>query len=118
MMLKKNHYISTNKLIFLLTLFSNILKKYIYGFCITTNRLYIVSHLSALAELITFLKYSSLGVDSLLDIAVVDNLTKTHRYELNYIFINYTYQYRLILKLYTAGHKPLNSINGLFAAAT
>lgn len=69
---------------------SVLLKKYIYGFLLREKTLSIYIFSNYIYHILTFLKYNAISnVNSLLDIAVVDNISfakDSKRFVLNYVF--------------------------------
>jgi NADH:ubiquinone oxidoreductase subunit C len=99
----------------------SILKKYIYGFLGRDRCLIIYIKPKNILSVLTFFKYDSIiSVKSLLDIAVLDSpnyMKHKGRFVLNYVFLNYIYEYRFIIKILTDGLNPLFSINKLYSSS-
>ena len=55
-------------------------------------------------HLLTYLKYSSVtNLNKLVDIIVIDNISKINRFEIQYIFWNIIYEYRVGIKTWMVG---------------
>lgn len=111
-----------NKRIYFVYLFCfNVLFKYIYSFMLKEKLLYINVLPNDLIKIVTFFKYNSIvKLHSLLDIAVTDNISLTKdsgRFVLNYVFWNYTYEYRIILRITCNVLQPLFSISYLYSSS-
>ena len=99
--------------------FSFLAPKYFYGFVIKPHKLYCFSKPIYLHKITTLLKNSSLlSLASLTDIVVVDNPTaSTGRFCLNYYFLSYNYNFRVILKIFTNLLRPVISISNFYSSA-
>lgn len=111
-----------NKRIYYVFLFSfNVLYKYVFNYMLKEKTLYLNIMVKYLINVVTFLKYNSImKMHSLLDIAVIDNsslMKDSGRFILNYVFWNYTYEYRIILRVASTGLQSVFSISRLYASS-
>lgn len=111
-----------NKRIYYVFLFSfNVLYKYVFNYMLKEKTLYLNVMVKYLINVVTFLKYNSImKMHSLLDIAVIDNsslMKDSGRFILNYVFWNYTYEYRIILRVASTGLQSVFSISRLYASS-
>jgi hypothetical protein len=97
----------------------NVLSFYIKGLLITKNMMYCYILRFNLIFIINFFKYNViLGLSSLLDIIVIDNVNLNYnRFEIAYIFWNIYYSCRLCIKLYTTQLNGIMSISSYFSNA-
>jgi len=97
---------------------SLVLKKFLSGYCFAKNILYLFVKSNAFISLVSFAKYNLvLGFDALLDIAVVDYPSRLRRFELNYVFLSYKLEHRIILKISSVNRKSVYSINNLYPSS-
>lgn len=111
-----------NKRIYYVFLFSfNVLYKYVFNYMLKEKTLYLNVMVKHLINVVTFLKYNSImKMQALLDIAVIDNsslMKDSGRFILNYVFWNYTYEYRIILRVASTGLQSVFSISRLYASS-
>jgi hypothetical protein len=86
MLIQKNDII-INKTKFFSIFLINILKKYINGLKINKNQINILTNVTQMLYIITFLKNNSISYfDKLIDIIIVDHISNINRFEINYIF--------------------------------
>jgi NADH:ubiquinone oxidoreductase subunit C len=86
MLIKKNDII-INKTKFFSIFLINILKKYINGLKINKNQINILTDVTKMLYIITFLKNNTISYfDKLIDIIIVDHISNINRFEINYIF--------------------------------
>lgn len=96
----------------------NILYNFIYGIKVNNNQLSLYIMSFKILNNLTFLKYNSLiFLNNLVEIAVVDYISFKNRFEINYIFWNVKYSYRLILKIYTNGINLVYSIGDFYKSS-
>lgn len=114
-----NKNIITKKTLYYLIFLYPLFIKFIYGFLVKVKTLYLYINSLNILIVLMFLKSNSLCLwDSLLDIAVIDKPSRGfYRYELNYIFINYTFEYRFSLKVFVDGLFPVFSISNLYKSS-
>ena len=117
-MLVNKYIVNKKTLYFLLYLYSNI-NKFVYGYLVKVKQVYLYLNVLNLLLVLRFLKSNSIsGFNSLLDITAVDKPSRGfHRYELNYVFINYVFEYRFGLKVFVDGIFPVFSISGLYKSS-
>jgi NADH dehydrogenase (ubiquinone) Fe-S protein 3 len=98
-----------------------LLSKYLYGFLLKEKTLCAYVSAGSMPQALTFLKGNTLsGLDSLLDIAVVDNVSlfkDSKRFVLNYVFWNYSTQFRFVLKVMVNILQPVYSITNFYASS-
>lgn len=98
-----------------------ILYKFIYGCILRKKNIILYVKPVNLLNLLSCLKVDSLlSFKSLLDIAVVDlpnNLLKGSRFILNYVFLNYKFESRIIIRILSNGLIPLYSISNLYKSS-
>lgn len=121
-MVISNLYINKNvyesKFNYFLIYFYFVLGDFINGFLLKRNSLVLFIRYSDLLFLCTILKTSIISLSSsLLDIAVVDFPNRVNRFELNYVFILYGVNIRLILKTFVSKYMPVFSISNIFSSA-
>jgi NADH:ubiquinone oxidoreductase subunit C len=97
----------------------SLMLKFINGFIVKPTQLYLSIDSYNLMYVMTFIKLNFICLfTSLLDIAVVDYPENSNkRFELNYVFINYIYEYRLIVKIYNNGILPVTSLEHLYLSS-
>lgn len=117
-MLVNKYIVNKKTLFFLVFLYSNI-NKFVYGFLVKVKQLFLYVNSLNLLLVLHFLKSNSVSsVSSLLDITAVDKPSRGfNRFELNYIFINYVFEYRFGLKVFVDGLFPVFSISGLYKSS-
>lgn len=116
-MISKNDFI-TKKTKYFLIFILNVLNRFIYGFKINYNQIYIFISSLKLLHCLTFMKYNTiLNLHSLVDIVIVDNISNVNRFEINYIFWNMLDEYRFGLKIFTDGLKPVYSIGNFYKSS-
>ncbi len=94
--------IITSKTKYYYTFINFILKKFLYGLKIRKNEIYLfIDRIKILHSLILLKNNSILLIKSLVDIVVIDNLWTKKRFEINYVFWNIYYEYRLYIKTFT-----------------
>lgn len=93
--------------------------KFIVGSLLKPTQLYIyIKSLNLILVLFVLKNNSIILCQSLLDLVVVDYLDKgKERFELNYVFLNYVFENRLIIKTYTNGFMPMLSIGMLYQSS-
>jgi len=103
---------------FRLYIYNNI-KKFIYGFIVREKNIILYVKAKNMLLILTFLKFDALILlKSLLDIAVIDYPKSIKgRFILNYIFLNYVYEYRISIKVIIDGFNPIYSINKLYSSS-
>jgi NADH:ubiquinone oxidoreductase subunit C len=64
-------------------------------------------------------KNELINLRSLLDIVVVDllNISKNGRFLLNYVFLNYIKEVRVIIKILNDGRQPIRSLARLYKSS-
>lgn len=107
------------KFFFLFFFLLNVLNYYIKGLLIAKNLIFCYILRYNLIFIINFFKYNViLGLSSLLDIIVIDNVNLNYnRFEITYIFWNIYYSYRLGMKLYTTQLNGIMSISSYYSNA-
>jgi len=82
-----NKNLITNKTRYFIVYMLNVLRKYINGFKVNHNQLYIYLDSIDLINVLTFSKYNSIiNLRNLVDIVVVDNIYNRNRFEITYVF--------------------------------
>jgi len=95
-----------------------ILNKYIMGYCFFHNILCMFVKFNAFINFISLAKFNLiLRFDALMDISVVDYPNRLRRFELNYVFLSYKTEHRIIVKLFTDNVKPVCSINNIYPSS-
>jgi NADH:ubiquinone oxidoreductase subunit C len=95
-----------------------ILPKFIILFVQAKFELYILTNMVNISNLIKFFKlHTNCIVNMLLDIVVIDSLSKKLRFEIIYVLISLKYNYRLKFKVLLLPTVALPSISNLFLAA-
>lgn len=114
-----NINVITKKTKYFLIYFLIVINKFIYGIKINQNQINLYILPTKLLYNLTFLKYNSISsLNSLVDIIVVDNISLTNtRFELNYIFWNVNYEYRVGIKLFTDGLKAIYSVSNFYKSS-
>jgi hypothetical protein len=92
----------------------NILSKFVYGYLIKNKNLYLYILARFLHVSLTFFKLNHMiQLQSLIDISVVDMVAMKYnrmRFVLNYVFINFIAEKRIIIKIFTDCINPIKSI--------
>lgn len=80
------------------------------------NSIYLSIKINKLSFIVNFLKFNSyFKSTSLMDITVVDYPENTaNRFEVSYVLLNYKYNFRFIIRLYTNGITPIASLTNIF----
>lgn len=101
-----------NKFYFLFIV--HLLSKFIYGYLIKDKNLYLYITPRFLHLSLTFFKLNHIiQLQSLLDISAVDMVAMKYnrmRFVLNYVFINFIAEKRIIIKIFTDCINPIKSI--------
>jgi NADH:ubiquinone oxidoreductase subunit C len=117
MLIKKNDII-INKTKFFSIFLINILKKYINGLKINKNQINILTDVTKMLYIITFLKNNTISYfDKLIDIIIVDHISNINRFEINYIFWNMLYEYRFVIRIFTDGFKIIYTLSNFYKSA-
>jgi NADH:ubiquinone oxidoreductase subunit C len=117
MLIQKNDII-INKTKFFSIFLINILKKYINGLKINKNQINILTNVTQMLYIITFLKNNSISYfDKLIDIIIVDHISNINRFEINYIFWNMLYEYRFVIRIFTDGFKIIYTLSNFYKSA-
>lgn len=117
-MLKKKNELLTSKTKYYIYYLYNILYSFIYGMKVNNNQINIYINPLKILNNLVFLKNNNLiYLNNLVDIAVVDYISFKNRFEINYVFWNVKYSYRLIIKIYTDGIKLVYSIGSLYKSS-
>lgn len=114
----KNNLIITKKTKYFLIYILTVLNNFIYGLKVNQNQIYVYIFSLKILHCLTFMKYNTiLALHNLVDIAVVDNIFAKNRFEINYVFWNINYEYRLGLKIFTNGIKTIYSISNFYKSS-
>jgi len=106
------------KLKYFISFFDKILSKFIIGYVILKNRINIIVPSAKLFYLLLIMKKNIVSkIDSLLDISVVDYPTRKNRFELNYVFLNYSSHSRIVIKINYHPLTVLPSISSLYSSS-
>ena len=111
---------NSTKVLYFWLFISTVFNKYIYGYILKECNLYLFIKESSLLFLTFCLKKNELiNLRSLLDIAVVDllNISKNGRFMLNYVFLNYIKEIRVIIKILNDGRQPVRSLARLYQSS-
>lgn len=109
----ESHVILTN---YYSVFYNKIIIKFLKGFILKTNSLYLIINSSLLQHCLMFLKFNSVSsINTLVDIVAVDYPTRLeNRFELIYAFWNTKYNFRVYIKTYTNSTTPILSISSFF----
>ena len=113
-----NKNVYESKFNYFLIYFYFVLGDLISGFLLKRKSLTLFIRGNDLLFFCTVLKTNILMLSSsLLDIAVVDFPNRDHRFELNYVFILYGVNIRLVLKTFVRKYTPMFSVSNIFSSA-
>lgn len=106
-----NKKLNNNKVIYCLIFCYFIFKAYVYGYLVKLKSLILFVNRLHLLSILTIMKYNLILLSSsLIDIAVVDHLSKKgNRFELNYVLWNYILEIRFLVKTFIKGFSYITS---------
>lgn len=108
-----------DKRTFIINWFYKVYGNLIQSILLSLNYIFLVVYYESLASVAYLLKYDAFFFNyiSLLDISVVDYPARSKRFELNYIFIIYGINTRVILKTTVGKYTPVMSFSKFYSSA-